>query len=216
MKKSRWIDISVPLRDGMVHWPDNPPVRIERILDLDRGDLATVSKISMGSHTGTHMDAPLHFVQKGAGMDQMPIDATVGLARVIEIRDRKSIRLKELQHYHIRSGERILFKTKNSGRCWKSDKFVKEFVYLSTEAAIELARIKVRTVGIDYLSIGGYKQNGLEVHRTLLSQGIWVIEGLDLSKVEPGFYDLICLPLKMAQGDGAPARAILKKLGGTR
>lgn len=113
-----WIDISVPLRSGIVHWPDNPPVRIERMLDMESGDDANVSTISFGSHTGTHMDAPIHFVPGGAGMDRMPLDATVGRARVIEIQDPVSIKPDELNQHEISRGQRVLFKTQNSTRRW--------------------------------------------------------------------------------------------------
>lgn len=208
---SRWIDVSVPLRHGMAHWPDNPPVRIERMLDLGRGDACTVSTLSMGSHTGTHVDAPIHFVRGGKGIDKMPAAAMIGPARVVEVRDRESIRPDELRPHRIRRGERILFKTANSTRCWRSDRFVENFVYLSTEAGHFLAARGARTVGIDYLSVGGYRKNGLEVHRVLLGAGIWLIEGLDLSKVRAGRYELLCLPLRIAGGDGAPARALLRR-----
>jgi arylformamidase len=113
-----WIDITVPLRHAMIHWPDNPLVNIERVRDLDRGDSHTISQISMGSHTGTHMDAPAHFICKGIGIDKMPLDATVGRARVIEIQDTESIKPEELSGHHIRRGERILFKTRNSSIVW--------------------------------------------------------------------------------------------------
>jgi arylformamidase len=94
----------------MVHWPSDPPVRIEKMKDMAHGDSSTVSMISMGAHTGTHMDAPLHFIQQGIGIDKMPLDTTVGRARVIEIQDTELINPEELYQYHIRSGERILFK----------------------------------------------------------------------------------------------------------
>ncbi len=210
--KNGWIDVSVPLRSGMVHWPDNPPVRIERMLDIEHGDVANVSKISMGSHTGTHMDAPLHFVRGGAGLDEMPLDATIGRARVIEVNDPESVKPCDLRRHGISSGERVLFKTRNSARAWKTDTFLEGFVYISQEAARYLAAWGVRTVGIDYLSVGGFRRDGVETHRALLEAGIWVIEGLDLSEVEPGEYELICLPLKVQHGDGAPARAILRAL----
>jgi arylformamidase len=193
-----WIDISVPLRSGMVHWPDNPPVRIERMLDMERDDVANVSTISLGSHTGTHMDAPIHLVRGAEGMDRMPLDATIGRARMIEIQDLISIKPDELAPHEIGRGERVLFKTRNSslGR-WTQD-FTEDFVYVSQEAARYLADREVRTVGV-------------ETHQALLGAGIWVIEGLDLSKVEPGEHELICLPLKVEDGDGATARAILRK-----
>jgi arylformamidase len=206
-----WIDVSVPLRSGMVHWPDNPPVRIERMLDMECGDAANVSTISLGSHTGTHMDAPIHFVPGGAGMDRMPLDATIGRARVIEIQDPVSIKPDELDPHGISRGERILFKTQNSTRRWWAEDFAEDFVYVSQEAARYLADRGIRTVGVDYLSVGGFHKDGVETHQALLGAGIWVIEGVDLSEIVPGEYELICLPLKVEDGDGAPARAILRK-----
>jgi arylformamidase len=200
----------------MVHWPGDPPVQIKRVHDLDRGDSHNLSEISMGSHTGTHMDAPLHFLQKGISIDRMPLDATVGRARVIEIQDNESIKREELLSHRIRRGERILFKTRNSSRVWQTGTFVEDFVFISNEAAHFLVECGVRAIGIDYLSIGGFKRGGSEVHRTLLQGGVWIIEGLDLSSVSPGRYELICLPLKLEQADGAPARAILRPIRGKK
>jgi arylformamidase len=214
MITTTWIDISVPIYTGMVHWPDNPPVRVDYMLQMERGDMCTVSTLSMGSHTGTHMDGPLHFIQGGQGLHEMPLDAAIGLARVIEIADPESIKLAELQPYALQQGERLLFKTLNSSRSWQTATFLEDFVYLSQEAARYLASVGAQTVGIDYLSVGGFKKDGLETHQALLEAGIWIIEGLDLSQVEPGMYELICLPLKIADSDGAPARAILRKAGG--
>ena len=208
-----WIDVSISLRSGMVHWPDNPPVRIERMLDIECGDAANVSKISIGSHTGTHMDAPLHFVREGRGLDEMPLDAAMGRARVIEVGDPESIKPRDLGEHEIRSGERVLFKTRNSARSWPTRAFIEDFVYVSQEAARYLAEREVRTVGIDYLSVGGVRKDGVETHRALLEAGIWVIEGLDLSSVDPGEYELVCLPIKIERSDGAPARAILRPSG---
>ena len=205
-----WIDVSVPLRSGMVHWPDNPPVSIERMLDIERGDVANVSKLSLGAHSGTHIDAPLHFFRTGNGLDAMPLTATIGRARVIEIRDPESIKPEELRPYQIQRGERVLFKTRNSTRCWHTDDFVEDFVYISQEAARYLVVQQVQTIGVDYLSVGGFFTDGVETHHALLEAGIWIIEGLNLSKVEPGIHELICLPLKIEESDGAPARAILR------
>ncbi len=206
-----WIDISVPLYTGMAHWPDNPPVRIERMMDLARGDAANVSKIELGAHTGTHMDAPRHFLADGAGIDEMPFDATIGPARVIRIEHSQAILPEELAAHHLQAGERVLFRTQNSERCWDTDEFVEDFVYISAAAAQYLADRQVRTIGVDYLSVGGYVYDGVETHRILLSAGIWLIEGLNLSAVEPGAYELVCLPLRIAGADGALARAILRK-----
>jgi arylformamidase len=205
-----WIDVSIPLRTGMVHWPDDPPVSIERVQDIERGDVATVSSLSMGAHTGTHMDAPLHFFRTGKSIDTMPLTATLGRARVIEIRDPESIKPDELRPYKIQRDERILFKTRNSASYWQTDDFVEDFVYISLEAARYLAAQRVQTVGVDYLSVGGFFRDGVEIHHTLLEAGIWIIEGLNLSSVAAGIYELVCLPLKIEGGEGAPARAILR------
>jgi arylformamidase len=209
---ANWIDISVPLRSGMVTWPGDPEVRIERILDIEKGDEVNLSRLDMGAHTGTHMDAPLHFIRNGKSLDEMPLTATVGPARVIEIKDEESIKPDELISHQIERGERILFKTKNSTRDWINKAFVEDFVYISTEAGQFLVERGVQTVGIDYLSVGGYEKNGAEIHHTLLGAGIWIIEGLNLAKVQPGRYELICLPIKIVNSDGAPARAILRPL----
>jgi arylformamidase len=209
---SSWIDISATIKSGMVHWPGDPAINIRQIHSIAKGAEANVSHMSMGSHTGTHMDAPYHFLMKGQGIDKLPFDATVGEARVVEIRDRVCVRPEELKAHRIRRGERILFKTRNSRRCWKTDSFVEDFVYISGEAAEFLAERKIKTVGVDYLSVGGYRSDGQRTHQALLNAGIWIIEGLNLSKVKPGHYELICLPLKVLRGDGAPARAIVKSL----
>lgn len=209
---SDYIDISVPLKTGMVHWPDNPPVSFEKMLDMNHGDICNVSKISMGSHTGTHMDSPAHFVKNGQGIDRMPLEATLGSVRVVEIKDTVSIKAEEVKKCTPKKGERILFKTVNSSRCWKTDQFVEDFVFISHDAAQYLVSCGVQTVGVDYLSVGGYKIDGVETHQILLKAGIWIIEGLNLSAVKSGSYELICLPLKVVDGDGAPARAILKSI----
>ena len=210
---SRWIDVSVGLKTGMVNWPGDPPVRISHAQSMERGDPCTVSLLEMGAHTGTHMDAPAHFVRGGIGINEMPMDVAIGSARVIPIHDRTSIKLEELVQHSIRRGERILFKTYNSDHCWDTDSFVEDFVYLSETAAQYLAEKQVRLVGVDYLSVGGFHADGVKIHQTLLEAGIWVIEGLNLKQVPPGRAQLICLPMKILGGDGAPARALVRPMG---
>ena len=207
---SNWIDISIPLYDAMVHWPGDPPVNIKRVKHIEHGDTANLSLISMSAHSGTHMDAPLHFIEQGKSIDKMPLNAMVGRARVIEINDTEQIKPAELRQHNIHRGERILFKTRNSTIEWKTKTFLEDFVFISDEAARYLVDCAIMVVGIDYLSVGSYKNGGSYVHKTLLGGGIWIIEGLDLSQVSPGEYELICLPLKLEQGDGAPARAIMR------
>lgn len=196
----------------MVHWPGDPPFHIERAEDQAKGDTATVSKMTLGVHTGTHMDAPLHFIRNAKTIDQMPLDATVGRARVIRIRDTKSIKRDELGEHLISSGERILFKTANSDHAWTSDQFDENFVFISQDAARYLAQCGVLCVGVDYLSVGGFREDGPETHQALLEAGVWIIEGLNLSGVEPGEYEMTCLPLKLVGAEGAPARAILRSV----
>ena len=209
MDNTGWIDVSVPLRDAMVHWPGDPPVSIRRARSIDAGDHVNISELSMGAHTGTHMDAPLHFLANGKGIDSLPLATVMGRARVLEIEDGESIKPVELARYDIKENERILFKTENSPEAWKSSEFVTKFVYISDEAADFLVEKGVSLVGVDYLSVGA-ASGGSYVHQALLKAGIWLIEGLDLTNVKPGRYDLVCLPLKLVGGDGAPARAVLR------
>src|SRR5262245_40516704 len=204
----QWIDISVPIYDGMVHWPGDPPIEVTHPLHLDRGDVATVSRLKLGAHTGTHVDAPAHFVRGAKGVDAMPLEATIGPARVIEIPENVvEIGEKELSGLGIRSGERILLKTSNSARCWNGDEFVADFAHITLDGANYLARTGIRALGVDYLSVGR-GELGPAIHRALLEKDIVIIEGLNLSEVAPGEYELVCLPLKIRDGDGAPARAL--------
>lgn len=212
-----WIDITVAIRDGMVHWPDNPPVVVERVQDMTRGDAVNLTRLSLGAHTGTHVDAPIHFDPKAASIDAVPLDALCGPARVIEISDPREVTLAELSAANVHDDERILLRTKNSPGAWKQKTFVPDAVHLTLEAARFLAECEVKTLGIDYLSVGGYAAgNGEEVHHLLLEAGIWIIEGLDLTNVPAGPCELMCLPLKIAGADGAPARAFVRPLGARR
>jgi arylformamidase len=207
----KWIDISVSVRDSMPQWPGDPGLHFERVMDQNNGDVCTLTRVAMSAHTGTHMDAPLHFVRNSGTMEQMPIEATVGRARVIRVQDRVAIHREELLPYRIGRGERILFRTANSDRDWGDLPFNENFVYIARDAAEYLAECGVRSVGVDYLSVGGFKQDSVETHVALLGAGIWIMEGLVLRNVEPGDYDLVCLPLKWVGAEGAPARAILRR-----
>ena len=157
------------------------------------------------------MDAPLHFLHGAKTMDDLPWDAVIGPARVVEIKDREAIKPAELKKLKLRKGERIIFKTRNSAVSWKKPEFDKDFVYISKEAAQVLVDAGIQTVGVDYLSVGGFYKDGIETHHILLGAEVWIIEGLDLSKIKPGNYDLNCLPIKFQNGDGAPSRCLLRK-----
>lgn len=206
---ANWIDVTVPIRDQMVHWPGDPGIELTHTSHLERGDPATVSKLSLGVHTGTHVDAPLHFIPGTPGIDEIDLSNVLGVARVIEIEDTESVKPDELRRHDLRPGDRILFKTRNSEECWNSDVFVPSYVYLSLDGARYMAEHNVRTVGIDYLSIGGGGE-GAATHHVLLERRICIIEGLRLSGIAAGEYDLICLPLRIKGGDGAPARVLLR------
>jgi len=195
----------------MVHWPGDAPFERLTTLSLANGDPCNLSELRTSAHTGTHMDAPLHYLEGASSIDTMPISATAGRARVIEIRDRHLIRISELEPQHPAKGERLLFKTANSRLFWKTSEFQQDFVHIPPDTARYLAERGVLTIGVDYLSVGN-AQNGDETHRILLGAGVWIIEGLNLDHVTPGDYELICLPLKIEGGDGAPARAVLRTL----
>ncbi len=206
-----WIDVSVPIREGMPVWPGDTPFRMTRVSDLAAGDHNTLSELRLGAHTGTHVDAPAHFIAGAATIDMLPLDSLVGECRVLELLSEEAISAEELRSRDIRPGERILLKTRNSA-LWADDAFHEGFTYLSTPAAQWLAEVRPRCVGIDYLSVGGFHHNGTEVHRALLGAGVSLIEGLDLSAVKEGVYELVCLPLRLVGAEGAPARALLRTL----
>jgi len=176
---------------------------------MDLGDVCNARHLKFSAHTGTHMDAPLHFVNNGESIDNLPLTATIGPARLLQIEHPEFITAEELTRYDIQPGERILFKTRHY---WDSPDFVTKFVHVNVAAARHLVERKVQTIGIDYLSIGAYEGDGVETHQILLGAGVWVIEGLHLTHLEPGNYELICLPLKILGGDGAPARAVVRKI----
>lgn len=211
MAGKTWIDISVPLRNEMVVWPGDPPTRVERIKAIARGDTENISAMSVCLHAGTHIDAPLHYLENGAAIDGLPFASMIGPARVIPIHDSKSVTGRELIDAKIRRGERILLKTRNSDRARNAQSYFDDFVSVTHEAAEFLVGRGILAVGIDYLSIGAPNEDGDRVHKILLGAGVWIIEGLDLSAVDPGSYDMICLPLSIPGSDGAPARAVLRR-----
>ncbi len=217
MNKTNWIDISVPfpVNQPMPYFPTDPMApSVTRIFDRTKGDPVTMSQISINSHNGTHIDAPFHFMADGTTIDMMPIDTAIGPARVIEIKDPASIKLDEVKPYDIREGERILFKTRNSSYAYKTTAFVDDYVYCTNEVAYYLKDRKVRLVGVDYITIGNQKdiENIKIVHETLLMNGIYIIEMLNLEGVKPGVYEMICLPLRMEKGDAGPCRAIIRPI----
>lgn len=205
-KKNRFqiIDISLPLYQGMITYPGNPELKIRSLLSKT----SFLSEINMGSHTGTHVDAPSHVLLKGKTVDTIKLTKLVGKCRVINMTNsKKAITIADLKKENIKRGERILVKTQNSIRGFKN--FHHDYIYLDGDAAEYLAKKNIGLFGIDYLSV---KQKGSPDHRphtALLKKNIPIFEGLDLSKVKPGKYFFIGLPLRFTGIDGAPARAIL-------
>ncbi len=206
-----WIDITIPIRNNMVHWPGDSDIVVKRTNSIKAGDDYNLTNISFSVHTSTHMDAPLHFIENAKDISTLPFNAVIGRAKVIDIKDNKSIKLEELKVHNIERNDRLLFKTCNSLIDWSMKDFINDYVFLTTEAAKYLVEKKVKTIGIDYLSIAGLN-NTEEVHKILLSSEIWIIEGLSLNGVTEGLYDLICLPINIIGSDGAPARAVVKKV----
>lgn len=210
IKKRSWVDVTVSLRDGMPHWPGDPACHIRKVVSMDDGAVCNLTHLDLSAHTATHMDAPRHFIKDGATMEQMPLDAVIGSCRVIQLDCQDQITPDDLRPHNLRRGERILFRTRNSVESWNKGEFDRDFVSIRKDAAAYLVERGVRTVGVDYLSIGGFEKDGVETHQIMLGAGIWVIEGLNLSAIKPGRYDLICLPLKIEGADGAPCRVLLR------
>lgn len=204
------IDITVPLENNIVVWPGDPEVEIDWLEQLSEGGEANITRFSMGAHTGTHIDAPLHFLQTGSDLDQIDLKYLIGECLVVDVPE--SIKIIDeyfLEKINFRCVERILFKSKNSS-INKERKFNQEYVSLDQGGAKFLVENGAKLVGIDYLSIAPYADSG-PTHTALLNAGIIILEGLDLGKVTAGLYHLICLPIKLSGREGAPARAILIK-----
>ncbi len=189
----------------------DPPVEIALSLSIERGDQANVSRLHMGAHTGTHVDAPRHFIDGAAAVDEIPLDALIGPARVVDLTGVSEITRDALSSAGVEGHERILFKTANSLLWREGGGFRRDFVYITESAAGYLAEIGVRLAGIDYLSVEKFDAPTPVAHKTLLAAGIVILEGLDLSGVGQGDYELICLPLLIKGCDGAPCRAVLVK-----
>lgn len=203
-------DVSVPIRESMPVYEGNPGVRIERVQSIDEGAPANVSEISLGAHTGTHVDAPVHFIPNGSGAEDLLLNELVGPAHVVDATALSGqIDAGALESLDLPDGaERILLKTPNS-ELWSQDRFTRDFIRLTGDGARLLVGRGVRLVGLDYLSIGDP-----DAHRVLLGSGIVAVEGLDLRQVDPGPYELVCLPLCLVGSDGAPARTILVRRSG--
>lgn len=193
----------------MIVYPGDPQIRIERKSTINEKDSKyNLHRLSFGSHSGTHVDAPFHFIEDGITIDKLPLELLIGRVRVVEV---TSPRIDEvaLEEFDFAADARVFFKTRNS-YLWSQKSFVKDYVYITPGAARILVNEGIKVVGIDYLSVDKFDAEEPATHMTLLRAGTVIIEGLDLRDVEPGDYEMICLPLKFKDGDGAPARVVLR------
>jgi arylformamidase len=206
-------DITVPIRPGMPIYEGDPAVEIEAWSAFAKGDTSNVSFLRFGAHTGTHVDAPAHFIDGAARIDSLPMEVLIGPARVVRVPDDVTeIDENFLSECQLNQVERVLFHTRNSG-FW-NEGFRKDFTHVLPEAAALLVSRGIKLVGTDYLSIEKFHSGHHRTHLTLLSKGVVIVEGLNLTGVPDGDYELICLPMKIADGagDGAPARVVLRTL----
>jgi arylformamidase len=204
------LDVSLRLSARLPTYPGNPPWECLPVKRVARGDSSNVSALHLGTHTGTHVDAPRHFFDAGPGVDELPLEVLVGPARVVHLPGVPAVGAAELAPLDLAGVTRLLIRTDNSALWEKGSEFTPGFVYLAEDGARLLASRGIRLIGVDYLSVERFKAPGAPTHHALLGAGIVVIEGLDLSAAAPGDYELMCLPLKVAGGDGAPARVVLR------
>jgi len=212
-------DISVLVHNGIPTWPGDPKLSMTLASSIAKGGVVNLTRLEMGAHTGTHMDAPFHFYKDGSGTDELPLDVLLGRCRVFDLTDiteHISPAILERCDWKVVGDEdvtRALFKTRNSRR-WANEEreFDRDFAAITAEAAEYLVARGVKLVGVDYLSVEAFSSTRFPVHHTLLGAGVVIIEGLNLSAVTAGDYELIALPLKLKGADGAPARVVLRTL----
>ena len=211
MKESGWIDVSLPISGDLPVWPGAERMLLEWRRRMDKGDVANDSAIRMGTHTATHVDAPSHFVASGTDVDAMPLDVLIGPASIIEMPGHGHIDAAFLERCQMPADTtRVLFRTRNSNE-WRAPtgEFKRDFAAVTADGASWLVKRGIRLVGVDYLSVEPFGSDGT-THRTLLGAGVVVVEGIDLSQVTAGEWDMICLPLRLKGAEGAPCRVVLR------
>jgi arylformamidase len=211
-----WIDVTAPLDPKTTPiFPGDAPIKLDFLRQLQSGDRVTLSSFSLGAHSGTHVDAPMHFVRNGAPLDMLPLEKFMGPVRVIDCSlEAMAIDTAELNKHHWRGAKRIFFRTRNSRNGWMTDPhFHEDFTYIAPDAAKLLADDGVELVGIDYISAEEFGAPEPQTHLTLLGKNIPIIEGLDLRDVKAGDYELMLLPLRVIGHEASPARALLRPTG---
>lgn len=205
------IDASVPIRSGMPVWPGDAPVNLELTSSIADGDACNVTLARFSVHTGTHVDAPAHFIAGGGGVEGLPLGALIGPAYVLDLGDHQGA----LEAHHLSQTppcERLVLRTGNTRRgLMGKDTFSEDYAHLAESAAMWLVESGVRLIGVDYLSVEGFNTGSHVVHDTLLGAGVVALEGLDLTDVEGGWWNLICLPSKLQGADGSPARVVFQR-----
>lgn len=204
------IDVSVPLDATLPTYPHNTPFSLEPVKRVARGESSNVSTLHMSAHTGTHVDAPRHFFDEGPGAEALPLELLIGRTRVVEVVSRSGISAADLSAIDLSEELRLLIKTHNS-RLWGSPDFHPDYVGVTESGARHLVDHGIKVVGVDYLSVEQFRAPGAPAHHVLLGAGTIVIEGLNLADVDPGVYEMICLPLRIVGADGAPARVVLRR-----
>ena len=204
-------DVTVPLVPGLAVYPGDPPLELEPLQKAGEAPYG-LSRLSLTTHCGTHVDAPAHFVPGGATVDVLPLEILMGKTRVVELRDRERVERADLEALDLRDDLRVLLKTRMSGQLLKAG-YQQDHVYLTEDGALYLVQAGLKLVGFDYLSIDRFSNSSFPAHHALLGAGVIVVEGLDLSDVEAGEYEMACLPLRVGGGDGAPARVVLRSRG---
>jgi arylformamidase len=217
LSSAGWVDVTATLDPARTPvYEGDAPMKFDFLRDMRKGDNLTLSVYSLGAHSGTHIDAPMHFIADGAPVDQVPLDRLMGAARVIDIADSvQAIDARELNRHDWRGAKRLLLRTRSSARGWMdSVRFHRDFAYIAPDAAQLLADAGLVLVGIDYISAEQFGAAAPRTHQILLGRGIPIVEGLDLRRVRAGDYEMIVLPMKVAGHEGAPARAILREKNG--
>jgi arylformamidase len=202
-------DATITLQEGMIRYPGDPSFKLQGLYRLANGDAFNLCEMSMATHTGTHVDPPAHYFDKGAGVDQIPLSTMVGPGIVLDMRGRPYVDRRALADSPLDGNRRVLLKTDNSPSLLQSE-FRADYVYLTEDGATFLVEKGVQLIGIDYLSIEKYQSSGAPVHRTLLTAGVLIVEGINLVDVPPGPCKIYCLPLKIKDGDGSPARVLIE------
>jgi arylformamidase len=205
----RIYDVTVPLSSEVPTFPGDPPFEMQRVSRIGEGSPYALARLAMGSHSGTHVDAPSHFLGDGATVDELPLEILLGKARVVDLSVSEKVERLDLEALDLSDDLRVLIKTRMSGQL-RHRGFQEDYTYLTPDAAVYLAQIGIKLVGIDYLSIERFGSADYASHRALLGAGVVIVEGLDLSEVEPGEYEMACLPLRIVGADGSPARVVLR------